>query len=189
MDYGALETELKGVLLDYFAANSLSAIFDAREMPENQNELLQSYDKGMCNVQYLDSTYGDPESTSIIEQKEMVKVGVFMRTDTVKDAKGAYQLLKHVKLALIGYKPEDARTRMWVSNYSGWVIEEGQVGDVLEFTFETRNVQHMVDPVELSIDSIDTDGSTAESGNLVELDAKIYVDAELAGSDEEILTP
>ena len=102
-DYDALEVELVGVLNTYFGANPLSddvllnTVFDARQMPENQVELLQDYDKSLVNVQYVDSIYMDPESTSSITQEETIKVICYLQCNAMKGPSGGYKLLACVK--------------------------------------------------------------------------------------------
>lgn len=174
MDYALLETELVDVLTAHFAANAMADIYDARPMPENQEELLQDFDNGgQCNVSYMDSLYGDPDSTSIIDQEETVKVGIFMRCNTVKDDKGSYRLLKEVKKALLGYKPNDARTRMWISSYAGWEPVDGQVGSMLEFAFRTQNVQSIVEQPD---EAINAEGDVKQTTPpLLEVDEELYV--------------
>ena len=171
MDYAELETEIVGVLNTYFGANTLADVFEARTMPENKVELLQPFTKGQCNIAYLDSDYATPASTSTIEQMETITLGVFMRCNTVKDEAGSYKLLKAVKNALIGYKPTDARTRMWIADYTGWNIEDAQIGDMLAFKFDTVNVQSIVEPEN---DVISSTGNTTQGGNFTEVDADLY---------------
>ena len=179
MDYAGLESELVTVLTAYFTATvqgegTLADVFAARVMPENQDDLLQQYDKGMCNVQYVDSVYADPASTSIIEQEETVKVSVFMQTNSMKDAtQGGYLLIASVKEALIGYKPVDARTRMWISGYGGWEIADGEVAYYLEFSFRTVNVQTIVDTSDADT-TIDSGGTVTTGGGLLQVESCLY---------------
>lgn len=172
MDYGALETEIVGVLNSYFEDNDYDAVFEAREMPENQTELLQGFEKGQCNVAYMESTYGPPASTSSIQQMETVTVGVFMRCSAVRGAGGSHKLLEVVKGALTGYKPDDARSRMWVAEYAGWNIEDAQVGNMLAFRFNTVNVQGIVEPEADEV--ISATGAVKVSGNLLEVESDLY---------------
>jgi hypothetical protein len=172
MDYGALETEIVGVLNTYFEDNDYDAVFEAREMPENQTELLQGFDKGQCNVAYMESSYGPPASTSSIMQMETVTVGVFMRCSAVRGAGGSHKLLEVVKSALTGYKPDDARSRMWVTEYAGWNIEDAQVGNMLAFRFNTVNVQGIVEPEADEV--ISAAGAVKVSGNLLEVESDLY---------------
>ena len=145
MDYNALETEIVGALNAYFTANSIYENFQARPLPENQSELLETYEKSLVNVHYSDSSYTDPRSTDQIVQDETVRVVCYLQCDTMKDAtKGGYLLLKHIKAALLGYKPENARTRMWISSYGDWTVAEaGQVNPYIEFAFGAVNTQEI----------------------------------------------
>jgi len=172
MDYGALETEIVGVLNSYFEDNDLDEFYEAREMPENQTELLQGFTKGQCNVAYLDSNYGPPASTSSITQMETVTLGVFMRCNAVRGAEGSHKLLAEVKKALVGYRPADARTRMWIAEYAGWNIEDAQVGNMLAFRFDTVNVQSIVEPE--ADDVISATGTVKESAPLLQVDSDLY---------------
>lgn len=156
MDYDALEVELAGVLSAYFEANPISStnaallntVFDARQMPENQNELSQDYTKSMVNVQYVDSVYDAPENPSLIFQEETVKVVCYLQCNTMKGAGGGYQLIDTVKKALMGYQPANASTRMWVSDYGDWHLVDGTLNPFIEFSFWTVSQQVITDDLD-----------------------------------------
>lgn len=148
MDYGALETELVGVLKAFFGANTLSTL-DARVMPETAAEILQTYEKALANVHYMDSDYDKPASTSTIVQNEHVHVSIYLQADNMKDPdSGGYTLLTATKDALTGYMPANARTRMWISGYGDWQVEDGQMMPYVEFTFDTLHQQKRNDSEE-----------------------------------------
>lgn len=192
MDYDGLEIELTGVLNTYFGVTTLAfrayddnydenydlgpgtnvllnTVFDARQMPENQNELLQAYDKSLVNVQYVDSIYDDPQSTSIIVQQETIKVICYMQCNMMKGMGGGYQLIACVKNALIGYQPAGAKTRMWISNYGDWQVVDGQLNPFVEFSFRTVSQQVITD---------NSDPPLKGSGPLAKVDSSLYANDE-----------
>jgi hypothetical protein len=170
-DYDALEVELVGVLNSYFGANNISdggalldTVFNARQMPENQVELLQDYEKSLVNVQYVDSIFQEPMSTSSIVQEETIKVICYLQCNMMKGDSGGYRLIGCVKDSLMGYEPANARTRMWISNYGDWNIVDGQLNPFIEFSFRTM-AQQVID---------DTEQPLPGSGPLVEVDSSLY---------------
>jgi|GEM_PF-3486840 len=175
MDYDGLEVELVGVLNNFFAANNIGAgeallnsVFQARQMPENQQELLQDYTKSLVNVQYVDSIYQDPQSTSKILQEETVKVICYLQCNAMKGETGGYKLIAAVKDALLGYQPQNAKTRMWISNYGDWNIVDGQLNPFIEFSFRTVS-QQVID---------DTDQPLPDSGPFAGIDSSLYINGE-----------
>ncbi len=177
MDYDALEIELVGVLNTYFGANNLSdevllnTVFAARRFPETQTALLQDYSKSQVNVKYSDSTYELPDSTSEICQDETVNVTLYIQADKMNGPDGGYRLLYYVKRALLGYRPVDSMTRMWVTGYGDWRIEDGQMKPFIEFAFKTvvYQVDHDPDTV-----TIDRDSTVSTGGALLEIDSSLY---------------
>ncbi len=171
MDYDLLETEIVGVLNTYFGSHLigvepgefLGSVFVARAMPEDQTELLHNYDKGVVNVQYADSTYGSTRATDRVIQEEQVMVVLYVQCDKMKGATGGYRLLKAIKKALLGYKPEEAITKMSISAYGDWRIEDGEMRPYLEFTFKTINQQEVENP---NYETIDSEGQLTEGGPL-----------------------
>lgn len=144
MDYAALEVEIANRLNLYFNTTplepntgNLSSLFTARAFPDNQEVLMQDYTKSLVNVLYTDSEYFDPESNSLINQRERVKVTLLMQTNTSAGPGGAYALIDAVKSALVGYKPTSATSRMWVFDYSTWQINGGQLMPSIEMVFDT----------------------------------------------------
>ena len=190
MDYDGLEVELVGVLNDYFSANNLSdgppavllnTVFGARQFPEDQTELLQTYEDtpgGLVNVLYSDSSYGSAGgvmSAAEIVQDETVRVAFFIQANKMRGSSAGYKLLAVVKKAILGYRPADSKTRMWLSEYGDWRLntEEGEMRPYLEFSFVTLAVQQLENTgLDATIDSI---SSITEGGPLVEVDQSLYI--------------
>ena len=177
MDYDALEAELVGVLNTYFGANNIvgsdpvalySTVYQARQMPQNQSALLQSYDFSLVNVLYADSVYGDPKSTADRVQDEQIKIVCFLQCNAMSGPTGGYNLIAQVKNALLGYRPNNATTRMWISNYGDWRIEDGQLNPYIEFSFRTV-AQQVID---------DNDPVLDGTGLLAGVDSDLYVNGE-----------
>lgn len=198
MDYDALECELVGVLNAYFEANQLTSspvvlfdtVFCARQMPESPEELLQPYEKSIVNVQYADSNYSDPEATDMICQTENVRVVIYLQCNKMKGASGGYKLLSCVKSALVGYRAANSLTRMWISGYGDWRIEEGQMNPYIEFTFRTPSEQVLNDTSFFY--PIDSGNSVNVSAPFVKVDSSLYElpnTTDVIEADNESLTP
>lgn len=173
MNYAALEEDLKDKLNAAFVADSLDGFFEAVVMPESPKELLKAYTKGRAYVSYMGSSYGTPINTDTIEQMETVRVGVIMRCSTVRDNKGTYALLGAVKKALLGYRPNGARNRIWISDYVGWNIEDATIADVIVLSFDTVEVQRIAEPAGDAVLNSDEPAVT-EGGNWMQVDSDLY---------------
>ena len=179
MNYDTLETELVGVVQAYLTAQEYDGVYGVRQMPENQTELLQDYDSwpgGLVNIQYSDSEYGQALSTSMIEQIETVKVCCFIQANKMKGATGGYKLLDCVKRALLGYWPSEARSRMYISSYGDWRIEDGEMKPYLEFSFDTIAQQIDINSMTSAPHgfTIDSANSVYVGGPLSEVDVENY---------------
>ena len=110
-------------------------------MPENDDEFSTPGEKSLANVHYTDSNYDQPKVTHLVSQVETIKVAIYLQSRKLRSDAGAYSLLKHIKKCLVGYKPKDARTKMYISGYGDWRLEkdESMLMPFLEFSFETFN--------------------------------------------------
>jgi hypothetical protein len=179
MNYDVLEQELVDKLNAYFDETNLrgdvllNTVYKARLFPDNQVDLLEDYDHTLANVLYSDSTVGQPNAMDVISQDEFVHVHIYLQGSRVRGDKGVNGLTGHVIKALTGYRPTDALSGMYVSDWGGWRLntQDGQVKPYIEFTFRTLIQQVFDNPI---IDFIDREDTIVEGGVLAEVDSEVY---------------
>jgi hypothetical protein len=147
-------------------------VYAARTFPENPEELLQEYDKALVNVKYAGSTYSKTMATALVIQDEAVIIGCYIQCDAMKGVGGGYRLLEGVKKALLGYKPTEGKNKLVLNGYADWFVEQGQVWPMIEFLFETVNMQAVDNTPEST--TIDSEGEVTGGGPLTEVDSELY---------------
>lgn len=145
MDYNALIDELVTKLQNYFAATDISTsnsaklntLFDARPMPETDNEFKRVADISFVNVHYADSEFSAPKGTGSIQQTETITVAFYLQARTLSDLNGANHLQQQLINCMLGYRPANARGRMYISAFGKWTIDEGGQLPYIEMSFDT----------------------------------------------------
>lgn len=138
MDYEALEQELVNRLNAYFTDKGIEAQFGARRMPENDDEYKRVGSKPFVNVHYADSSFDKPTSTSAIHQTETITISFYVQARQLRGENGAHKLIGHINTCILGYRPQNARTRMFISGYGDWQAgDEGEINPFIQMQFDT----------------------------------------------------
>jgi len=151
MHYGQLETEITNRLNDYFTSLSVSNLFEAKPIPENDSEGIRAFIKGTVYIQYLKSSYQPTQSLNSVSQPETIILRLTFDVQNLRQANGFYNLIDHVKKSLLGYRPSNATTRLVIDEYDLLQYENNSVQPYLQMKCDALNVQD-IDEEEYSDD-------------------------------------
>lgn len=148
--YGDLETELAAKVNTYLTANALTAAMTAIEMPENENEMQAvmrgTVTKTIVMIGYNGGGYGDTIATNHVSQDETIGIRCIFMGPQNRGATGVYAMIRAVKLALLGYQPQNCFKRLVIKKYD---LAEFQNFGVQSFIdFETATMAVMADETE-----------------------------------------
>lgn len=144
MNYGILETDIVARLNQYFIDNSVSNLFEAVEIPENEGDYRKAFTKSRATVQYLESDFDPSSSVNQVVQEEKVRFRVSFEARKLRGEGGIYQLMDLVKKSLIGYRPPNCE-RVTVYRYTVINFEQNLWQPALDFQTRAINVQAFED--------------------------------------------
>lgn len=84
--------------------NKLNLAYNARPLPDNQNDYIKNFDKTMVYVVCIGGDFDSNESTSTIIQEETVVFELQIRAASRKGEKGVFCTVEDIRRKLLGYK-------------------------------------------------------------------------------------